>query len=82
MPETKFGTVEQALRDIAAGKMIIVADDDDRENEGDLICAAEHVTPEVINFMIRRAGGLICLALTGERADHLDLSQMSEFNTE
>ncbi len=82
MPETKFGTVEQALRDIAAGKMIIVADDDDRENEGDLICAAELVTPEVINFMIRRAGGLICLALTGERADHLDLSQMSEFNTE
>ena len=82
MPETEFGTVEQALRDIAAGKMIIVADDDDRENEGDLICAAELITPEVINFMIRRAGGLICLALTGERADHLDLSQMSEFNTE
>jgi 3,4-dihydroxy 2-butanone 4-phosphate synthase/GTP cyclohydrolase II len=82
MPDTKFGTVEQALRDIAAGKLIIVADDDDRENEGDLICAAELVTPEVINFMIRRAGGLICLALTGERADHLDLSQMSEFNTE
>lgn len=82
MPETEFGTVEQALRDIAAGKLIIVADDDDRENEGDLICAAELVTPEVINFMIRRAGGLICLALTGERADHLDLSQMSEFNTE
>jgi len=82
MPDTKFGTVEQALRDIAAGKLIIVADDDDRENEGDLICAAEFVTPEVINFMIRRAGGLICLALTGERADHLDLSQMSEFNTE
>ncbi|MEO7103464.1 MAG: bifunctional 3,4-dihydroxy-2-butanone-4-phosphate synthase/GTP cyclohydrolase II [Gemmatimonadaceae bacterium] len=82
MPDTKFGTVEEALRDIAAGKMIIVADDDDRENEGDLVCAAELVTPEVINFMIRRAGGLICLALTGERADHLDLSQMSEFNTE
>jgi 3,4-dihydroxy 2-butanone 4-phosphate synthase/GTP cyclohydrolase II len=82
MPETKFGTVEQALRDIAAGKMIIVADDDDRENEGDLVCAAEHITPEGVNFMIRHAGGLICLALTGERADHLDLSQMSEFNTE
>ena len=82
MPETRFGTVEQALLDIAAGKMIIVADDDDRENEGDLVCAAEHVTPEVVNFMIRRAGGLICLALTGERADHLDLAQMSEFNTE
>ena len=82
MPDTKFGTVEQALRDIAAGKMVIVADDDNRENEGDLICAAEHITAEAVNFMIRRAGGLICLAMTGERADHLDLPQMSEFNTE
>lgn len=75
-------SIEQALRDIAAGKMVIVADDDNRENEGDLVCAAESVTSEIINFMIRRAGGLICLALTGERADHLDLPQMSEFNTE
>jgi len=82
MSVTTFGTVEQALRDIAAGKMVIVADDDDRENEGDLICAAEKVTPEIVNFMIRRAGGLICLALTSERAAHLDLPQMSEFNTE
>ncbi len=82
MPDPCFGSVVQALADIAAGKMVIVADDDDRENEGDLICAAESVTPEIINFMIRRAGGLICLALTGERADHLDLPQMSEFNTE
>ncbi|MGI8510503.1 MAG: bifunctional 3,4-dihydroxy-2-butanone-4-phosphate synthase/GTP cyclohydrolase II [Gemmatimonadaceae bacterium] len=75
-------SIDQALRDIAAGKMVIVADDDNRENEGDLVCAAESVTPEIVNFMIRRAGGLICLALTGERADHLDLPQMSEFNTE
>ena len=82
MVDAGFGTVEQALRDIAAGKLVIVADDDDRENEGDLICAAELVTPEIVNFMIRKAGGLICLALTGERADHLDLPQMSEFNTE
>jgi 3,4-dihydroxy 2-butanone 4-phosphate synthase/GTP cyclohydrolase II len=82
MSATRFGTVEQALHDIAAGKMVIVADDDDRENEGDLICAAEKVTPEIVNFMIRRAGGLICLALTPERAAHLDLPQMSEFNTE
>jgi len=82
MSATTFGTVEQALRDIAVGKMVIVADDDDRENEGDLICAAEKVTPEIVNFMIRRAGGLICLALTSERAAHLDLPQMSEFNTE
>jgi 3,4-dihydroxy 2-butanone 4-phosphate synthase/GTP cyclohydrolase II len=82
LPEPEFGTIEQALRDIATGKMVIVADDDDRENEGDLICAAEHITAEGVNFMIRKAGGLICLALTGERADHLDLPQMSEFNTE
>jgi 3,4-dihydroxy 2-butanone 4-phosphate synthase / GTP cyclohydrolase II len=78
----QFGTVEQALADIKAGKMIIVADDEDRENEGDLICAAELVTPELINFMIRKAGGWICLALTGERADELELPQQSEMNNE
>jgi len=78
----QFGTVEQAIADIKAGKLIIVADDEDRENEGDLICAAQLVTPELINFMIRRAGGWICLALTGERADQLDLPQQSEVNTE
>jgi 3,4-dihydroxy 2-butanone 4-phosphate synthase/GTP cyclohydrolase II len=82
MAELHFDSVERAIADVAAGKMIIVADDDDRENEGDLICAADLVTPEIINFMIKRAGGLICLALTGERADHLALPQMSEFNTE
>jgi 3,4-dihydroxy 2-butanone 4-phosphate synthase/GTP cyclohydrolase II len=54
-----FNTVEQAIADIAAGKLIIVADDEDRENEGDLICAAQLVTPERINFMIKRAGGLV-----------------------
>ncbi len=78
----QFGTVEQAIADIKAGKLIIVADDEDRENEGDLICAAELVTPEMINFMIRKAGGWICLALTGERADHLELAQQSEVNTD
>ena len=78
----QFGTVEQAIADIRAGRLIIVADDEDRENEGDLICAAQLVTPELINFMIRRAGGWICLALTGERADQLDLPQQSEVNTE
>jgi len=80
--ETGFGTIEQAIADIGAGKMILVADDVDRENEGDLICAASLVTPELINFMIRNAGGLICLALTGERADQLRLPQQSEQNTE
>jgi 3,4-dihydroxy 2-butanone 4-phosphate synthase/GTP cyclohydrolase II len=77
-----FGTIEQAVADIRAGKMILVADDEDRENEGDLICSASLVTPELINFMIRKAGGLICLALTGERADQLRLPQQSEQNTE
>ena len=75
-----FGTVEQAIADIAAGRMIIVADDEDRENEGDLICAAQLVTPEIITFMAKRASGLICLALTGERCEQLGLTLVSENN--
>jgi 3,4-dihydroxy 2-butanone 4-phosphate synthase/GTP cyclohydrolase II len=75
-----FNTVEQAVTDIAAGKLIIVADDEDRENEGDLIGAAQLVTPEMINFMIKRAGGLICLALPGERVEQLGLTPMAESN--
>ena len=78
----EFGTVEQAVADIRAGKLIIVADDEDRENEGDLICAAQLVTPESVNFMIRRAGGMICLALTGERVDQLGLTPQGDENTE
>ncbi|MEJ7759943.1 MAG: bifunctional 3,4-dihydroxy-2-butanone-4-phosphate synthase/GTP cyclohydrolase II [Gemmatimonadaceae bacterium] len=78
----QFGTVEQAIADIRAGRLILVADDEDRENEGDLICASQLVTPELINFMIRKAGGWICLALTGERADQLRLPQQSDQNTE
>jgi 3,4-dihydroxy 2-butanone 4-phosphate synthase / GTP cyclohydrolase II len=77
-----FGTVEQALADIAAGKLIIVADDEDRENEGDLIGAASLATPEMVNFMIRQAGGMICLALTPSRCDQLDLAPMSDVNTD
>ena len=73
-----FNTVEQAVADMKAGKLVIVADDEDRENEGDLICAASLVTPELINFMIKRAGGLICLALPGERVDQLGLVPMAE----
>src|SRR5437867_81933 len=76
----QFGTVEQAIADIKAGKLIIVADDEDRENEGDLICAAELVTAEMVNFMIKRAGGMICLALTGERVEQLGLAPMAETN--
>ena len=78
----QFGTVEQAIADIKAGKMVIVADDEDRENEGDLICAAELVTPEMINFMIKKAGGWICLALTNEKADELQLDPQSEVSTD
>jgi 3,4-dihydroxy 2-butanone 4-phosphate synthase/GTP cyclohydrolase II len=77
-----FGTIEQAVEDLRNGKIIIVADDEDRENEGDLVCAAELVTPEMINFMTLHGRGLICLALTGERCDQLGLPQMTERNTE
>jgi 3,4-dihydroxy 2-butanone 4-phosphate synthase/GTP cyclohydrolase II len=77
-----FGTIEQAIEDLRNGKIIIVADDEDRENEGDLVCAAELVTPETINFMATYGRGLICLALTGDRCDQLGLAQMSDRNTE
>ncbi len=76
-----FGTIEQAIDDLRAGKFLVVADDEDRENEGDLVCAAEHVTPEMVNFMLD-AKGMICLALTPERCAQLDLPLMSEDNTE
>ena len=79
---TTFGTIEQAIEDLRNGKIIIVADDEDRENEGDLVCAAELATPEMINFMTLHGRGLICLALTGERCDQLGLRQMTERNTE
>jgi 3,4-dihydroxy 2-butanone 4-phosphate synthase / GTP cyclohydrolase II len=75
-----FGTIEQAIADIRDGKFVIVADDEDRENEGDLICAAQLITPEMVNIMIKKAGGLICLALTGDRVDALGLAPMAEAN--
>jgi 3,4-dihydroxy 2-butanone 4-phosphate synthase / GTP cyclohydrolase II len=74
----QFGTIEQAIKDIKAGRLIIVADDEDRENEGDLVCAAELVTPEMVNFMARNGRGMICLALTGERVEELGLAPMAE----
>ena len=77
-----FGNIEQAIEDIRAGRLIIVADDEDRENEGDLVCAAERTTPELINFMTKVGRGLICLTLTPERCRALDLPQMVEHNTE
>jgi len=76
-----FGTVEQAIRDIRAGKFVVVADDEDRENEGDLVCAAQLVTPEMVNFMLK-AKGMICLALTAERVERLGLSMQVRENTE
>ncbi|MDX9710634.1 MAG: bifunctional 3,4-dihydroxy-2-butanone-4-phosphate synthase/GTP cyclohydrolase II [Trichloromonas sp.] len=73
--------IEAALEDIRQGKMVILIDDEDRENEGDLTMAAEKVTPEAINFMAREGRGLICLSLTEERADHLDLPLMVQNNS-
>jgi 3,4-dihydroxy 2-butanone 4-phosphate synthase / GTP cyclohydrolase II len=77
-----FGTVAQAIADVAAGKFVVVADDEARENEGDLICAAELCTAEHINFMTQHARGLICLTLSPERCGELALPQMVEHNTE
>jgi 3,4-dihydroxy 2-butanone 4-phosphate synthase / GTP cyclohydrolase II len=72
--------IDQAIQDIKAGKFVIVADDEDRENEGDLVCAAQLVTPEMVNFMAMHGRGMICLALTGERVDQLGLAPMAEGN--
>jgi 3,4-dihydroxy 2-butanone 4-phosphate synthase / GTP cyclohydrolase II len=77
-----FDTIEAALDDIRRGRMIIVADDEDRENEGDLVCAASAITPEIVNFMAQEGRGLICVTLTPERADALDLPPMADQNTD
>lgn len=82
MEDFKFNTIEEALEDFKAGKMIIVADDEDRENEGDLICSGQMVTPEIIKFMAEHAKGLVCLAIAPEIAEKLDLPQMVEQNNE
>ena len=76
-----FSTIEDAAEDIKSGKMIIIVDDEDRENEGDLVCAAEKITPEIINFMVTHARGLICLPLTEERCDELHLPPQTSENT-
>ena len=83
MPETtktEFATIEEALEDIRAGRMVVVCDDEDRENEGDLTLAAQFATPEAINFMATHGRGLICLALTPERCDELGLDLMAAKN--
>jgi 3,4-dihydroxy 2-butanone 4-phosphate synthase/GTP cyclohydrolase II len=77
-----FDRVEDAIEDVRQGRMVIVADDEDRENEGDLVMAASEVTPEHINFMTMHGRGLICVTLTEERANELDLPLMTEANTD
>ena len=77
----RFDAVEDAVADIQNGKLVVVVDDEDRENEGDLIGAAELVTPDAVNFMAREARGLMCVAITGDRAAALDLPMMETVNT-
>lgn len=77
-----FGTIEQAIEDLRNGKIVIIADDENRENEGDFVCAAQLITPELINFMSLHGRGLICLTLTPERCAQLGLPQMSDRNSE
>lgn len=76
----EFNTVEELINDIAEGKMVILLDDEDRENEGDLVCAAELVSPDIVNFMASKGKGLICLTLTSDKCAHLDLPMMTEKN--
>ncbi|MBV9195101.1 MAG: bifunctional 3,4-dihydroxy-2-butanone-4-phosphate synthase/GTP cyclohydrolase II [Solirubrobacterales bacterium] len=75
-----FSTIDEAIEDIRQGKMVVVCDDENRENEGDLTMAAQFITPEAVNFMRKEAGGLICLALTPERCDELGLDLMAAKN--
>jgi 3,4-dihydroxy 2-butanone 4-phosphate synthase/GTP cyclohydrolase II len=78
----KFNTIDEAIEDIKKGKMIVVVDDEDRENEGDLVMAAEKVTPAVINFMAKYGGGLICLPMIRERLEELHIERMVAKNTD
>jgi 3,4-dihydroxy 2-butanone 4-phosphate synthase / GTP cyclohydrolase II len=80
-PNSPFTDVATAIEEIRAGRMIVVVDDEDRENEGDLTLAAEKVTPEAINFMAKHGRGLVCLAMTEERLDHLHIGPMTSENT-
>ncbi|MCC6346678.1 MAG: 3,4-dihydroxy-2-butanone-4-phosphate synthase, partial [Nitrospirales bacterium] len=81
MEKYKFNTIEEALQDISRGRMVILVDDEDRENEGDLCMAAEKVTPEAINFMAKYGRGLICLSLSPQRVEELGLPMMTDDNT-
>ena len=81
MSEIKLNSIEEGIQAIANGEIIIVVDDENRENEGDFICAAELVTPEIINFMATRGRGLICAPIDNERANELNLNLMVHDNT-
>jgi 3,4-dihydroxy 2-butanone 4-phosphate synthase / GTP cyclohydrolase II len=81
MNSYKLNTIEEAIDDIREGKLLIVVDDEDRENEGDFICSAELITPEIVNFMAKYGRGLICAALPEERCEQLDLDLMVGINT-
>ncbi|HVO74316.1 MAG TPA: bifunctional 3,4-dihydroxy-2-butanone-4-phosphate synthase/GTP cyclohydrolase II [Ignavibacteriaceae bacterium] len=76
-----FCTVEEAVEEIKNGKMVVIVDDEDRENEGDLVCAAEYVTPDIVNFMVTHGKGMVCVALTGKRLDELGLPLMVDSNS-
>ncbi len=80
-PENSLSTINEAIEDIREGRIVIVVDDEDRENEGDFICAAELVTPEIVNFMAKEGRGLICVPLPEERCNELDLDMMVGHNT-
>src|SRR6478672_9420768 len=79
-PSTVFSSVEEAIEEIRDGRFVVVVDDEDRENEGDLVIAAQFATPETVNFMATHGRGLICLCLTEERAERVGLRPMTERN--
>ena len=81
MDTFKLNTIEEALEDFKAGKFVIVVDDEDRENEGDLICAAEKITPEMVNFMLKNARGVLCAPVTISRSEELELPHQVQDNT-
>ncbi|MFC3810683.1 bifunctional 3,4-dihydroxy-2-butanone-4-phosphate synthase/GTP cyclohydrolase II [Lacihabitans lacunae] len=81
MDKIRLDTIESAIEDIKNGKVIVVVDDEDRENEGDFICAAEKITPELVNFMVKEGRGLMCAPLTKERCEELELNMMVRNNT-
>jgi 3,4-dihydroxy 2-butanone 4-phosphate synthase / GTP cyclohydrolase II len=82
MTKYKFNTIGEAIEDIRKGKMVVVVDDEDRENEGDLVVAAEKITPSIVNFMAKHAGGLICLPIVRERLEELNVERMVVKNTD